>query len=131
MKVIKLDIDYKMEKELLKEFIETRIILLKHLGYNVIDYNYRKTKHGYHFWFIVDKDIEDKRLAEIQFLLGDDIRRAKFNFFRAKHNVFKHFNILFSLKEYKHKQKYKYLKYNDGSAFLAGNKCLDCELEHL
>ena len=101
MTVIKLDIDYKMNKQLLKEFIETRLGLLALMNYHIEDYNYTKTKHGYHFWFKIIEQLTEQRLAEIQFLLGDDIRRAKFNFMRAKINAFNEFNILFSLKKSK------------------------------
>jgi len=101
MTVIKLDIDYKMNKQLLKEFIETRLGLLALMNYHIEDYNYTKTKHGYHFWFKIIEQLTEQRLAEIQFLLGDDIRRAKFNFMRAKINAFNEFNILFSFKKSK------------------------------
>jgi len=101
MTVIKLDVDYKMSKQLLKEFIETRLGLLALMNYHIVDYNYAKTKHGYHLWFKVIEQLSEQRLAEIQFLLGDDIRRARFNFMRAKMNVFNEFNILFSFKKSK------------------------------
>jgi len=101
MTVIKLDIDYKMSKQLLKEFIVTRLGLLALMNYHIVDYNYAKTKHGYHFWFKIIEQLTEQRLAEIQFLLGDDIRRARFNFMRAKINAFHEFNILFSFKKSK------------------------------
>jgi len=99
MTVIKLDIDYKMDKRLLREFIETRLGLLALMNYHIVDYNYAKTKHGYHFWFKIAEQLSEQRLAEVQFLLGDDIKRARFNFMRAKMNVFNEFNILFSRKK--------------------------------
>jgi len=99
MTIIKLDVDYKMNKQLLREFIETRLGLLALMNYHVEDYNYAKTKHGYHFWFRITEQLTEQKLAEIQFLLGDDIRRARFNFMRAEINAFHEFNILFSLKK--------------------------------
>jgi len=61
-----------------------------------------ETKRGHHFWFhigkAVGKELDDRRKAELQFLLGDDIVRAKYNFMREELDAFDSFNALFSEK---------------------------------
>jgi len=100
--VLKIDIDYKMDKQLLREFIDTRKTILYSLGYEVKRVKYIETEKGYHFWFTIfqgiGKKLTDKRKAELQFLLGDDIIRARYNFMREELGAFDTFNALFSEK---------------------------------
>ena len=108
--VLKIDVDVKMDNVLLIDFLSTRLAILEKLGYELLDVNYRETKHGFHFWFKIAEDLDDKRKAEVQFLLGDDHRRCEFNFFRAKAGVFNDFNALFSKKKKVKVSKLKILK---------------------
>jgi len=98
MVILKVDIDIKMNKRLLREFVETRRIILAYLGYRVRSIITQETEHGYHFWIDIEEYVNQKRKAELQFLLGDDQRRAQYNFFRAELNAFDTFNALFSEK---------------------------------
>lgn len=98
MSIAKIDIDLNMDEKLLSKFIETRIWIISALGYRLVSYRYRKTKKGYHFWFHIDKKLSDKELCDLQFLLGDDINRCKFNYLRLELGSFNTFNALFSKK---------------------------------
>jgi len=98
MVILKVDIDIKMNKRLLREFIETRRVILSYLGYNVRSIVAQETEHGYHFWIDIEDHVDQKRKAELQFLLGDDQRRARYNFLRAELQAFDTFNALFSEK---------------------------------
>jgi hypothetical protein len=101
--VLKVDVDVKLLPEDLKVFIDTRILILRYLGFERVGCTMSETQKGYHFWFIVDKDLSDKECAFIQFLLGDDIKRYKYNLIRVEANCFKDFNVLFEEKRYRGK----------------------------
>jgi hypothetical protein len=101
--VLKVDVDVKLDDEQLKTFIDSRILILRYLGFNEIHYTMSETQKGYHFWFIVQEDLDDKNCAFIQFLLGDDIKRYKYNLIRVEANCFKDFNVLFQEKRYRGK----------------------------
>jgi hypothetical protein len=96
--VAKIDIDVKMDKDLLVKFLETRIEITKALGYRLLWVHKEETEKGYHFWFCVEEDLSDKELCDLQFLLGDDIVRHQFNLVRLKVGTFHSFNALFSKK---------------------------------
>jgi len=95
---LKIDVDVAMNEALLNAFIHTRLTILEELGYTVVGHNYRKTKKGYHFWFKVLGELKDSEACSLQFLLGDDQVRCRFNFLRNDAGVFPHFNALFSKK---------------------------------
>lgn len=106
-KILKLDIDlfheYDEKYHLLNDFIETRKILLKNLGYEMKKYRIEKTKHGYHLWIELKNEITVTEAIKLQFLLGDDIKRCNFNFMRLElgEDIALMFNILFTKKEKK------------------------------
>lgn len=104
MSVAKVDVDIKMDQQLLSKFIKSRLAMLRSLNYTCRYYNYRQTAKGYHFWFIINEHISDKDLADLQLLLGDDQTRAKFNYIRVEAGVFKPFNALFSKKKRRKKK---------------------------
>jgi len=98
MSVLKLDVDFKMDKELLRKFVDTRFAILKHLGYHVVEIKAVETKRGYHFWVHLSENLNARERCELQFLLGDDINRVKYNFLRLNAKCFDEFNALFSVK---------------------------------
>jgi len=95
---LKIDVDVAMNEALLNAFIHTRLKMLEELGYTVVGHKCRKTKKGYHFWFEVLGELKDSETCSLQFLLGDDQVRCRFNFLRNDAGVFQHFNALFSKK---------------------------------
>jgi len=95
---LKIDVDVAMNEALLNAFIHTRLKMLEELGYTVVGHKSRRTKKGYHFWFEVLGELKDSEACSLQFLLGDDQVRCRFNFLRNDAGVFQHFNALFSKK---------------------------------
>lgn len=102
MSIMKFDVDVKMDGELFKAFVFTRESIIRDVGYEYVKARYRETRKGYHFWFYVAEKLTEKESAELQFLLGDDQARCRFNFLRCEAKVFRAFNALFS-KKFKHK----------------------------
>lgn len=98
MSILKIDVDIDMDNELLLKFVRTRIAILEELGYKVKKINWGKTRRGYHFWIRIDKELTDKEICDLQFLLGDDQMRCRFNYLRLEAGCFEEFNILFSEK---------------------------------
>jgi len=98
MSIAKFDIDVKMSQDLLDKFIETRLVIVETLGYTPICHSIVETEKGYHFWIEVLETLKERELAELQFLLGDDQIRCRFNFLRLDLGVFSWFNALFSMK---------------------------------
>lgn len=98
MSVAKIDIDVKPLDYILEQWIETRKDIIKKCGYTLVNYNVRETQHGYHVWFEIAENITSIELCVLQFLLGDDTKRVKFNFLRLRAKVFHEFNALFSKK---------------------------------
>ena len=104
--VVLVDIDIKLHSELLKKFIETRKLILNFLGYAVTKINYTETDKGMHFWFHLAKPVDKYTLWELQFLLGDDHNRVRYNLMRLELDTFDKFNVLFNKKKrYKRKRK--------------------------
>jgi hypothetical protein len=108
--VAKIDVDVKMDKDLLVKFLETRIEITKALGYRLLWVHKEETEKGYHFWFAIKEDLSDKELCDLQFLLGDDIVRHQFNLVRLKVGTFREFNALFSKKVKKKVGMFRVLK---------------------
>ena len=98
MRTAKIDVDVKMDDELMRKFLITRKALIYVLGYTYIDHTITPTEKGYHFWFNIKEDINDKDLCDLQFLLGDDQVRSRFNYLRLEAGCFNQFNCLFSRK---------------------------------
>jgi hypothetical protein len=98
MSIAKIDVDVKMDERLLYKWIITREAIIRRLGYTLVDWKMRKTKKGYHFWLYFREKLTDKELCDLQFLLGDDQVRSKFNFLRLEAGAFNQFNVLFSRK---------------------------------
>jgi hypothetical protein len=98
MSIAKIDVDVKMSYDLLEKFIKTRKAIIYTLGYTYVTHNITKTEKGYHIWFKIFENLTDKELCELQFLLGDDQTRCKFNFLRLEAGCFKQFNALFNRK---------------------------------
>jgi hypothetical protein len=96
--IAKVDVDVMMDDALLERFIATRVAMLEYLGYTLVKVNYRKTAKGYHFWFWLKEALSDKELCDLQFLLGDDHKRCRFNYMRYEMGSFRPFNVLFSVK---------------------------------
>jgi len=96
--VAKVDVDVKMDKELLGKFIATRRLIIAWLGYTLEYWRCAETEKGYHFWFKLKEELSDKELCDLQFLLGDDHSRCRFNYLRLEANCFNEFNVLFSKK---------------------------------
>jgi hypothetical protein len=103
MSIAKIDVDVKMSKTLLENFLKTRREIIRLLGYTLLEEKMQETQKGYHFWFTLLENLSDKELCELQFLLGDDQTRCKFNFLRLEAGCFNQFNCLFN-KKFKNKQ---------------------------
>jgi len=98
MSIAKIDLDVKLEPYLLLKYIATRKAIVETLGYTWEDFNVAETNKGYHIWIRIAEKLSDEELAELQFLLGDDQKRCKFNFLRLEGGAFRRFNALFSKK---------------------------------
>jgi hypothetical protein len=98
MSIAKIDVDILMDEPLLTKFIQTRIAIIKTLGYTFRKYRIKRTAKGYHLWFHIDEKLNDKDSADFQFLLGDDQARCRFNYLRNEVGSFHQFNALFSKK---------------------------------
>ena len=98
MSVAKVDVDVKMDAELLRKFVETRLAIISSLGYKLDYYRYAETEKGYHFWFALADKLGDRELCDLQFLLGDDHTRCRFNYLRLEAGCFHQFNALFNRK---------------------------------
>jgi hypothetical protein len=96
--IAKIDVDIKMNDDLLEKFIQTRRAIIYKLGYTYITHNIAETQKGYHIWFEIAEKLNDKDLCDLQFLLGDDIVRCRFNYLRLDAGCFKQFNVLFNKK---------------------------------
>jgi len=96
--ILKVDVDVKMTPQYFKLFLKTRIAILKALKLKVIKINWCETEKGYHFWFHVSSrdKLNDFDRCMIQFLLGDDHNRVRYNMLRVGFDVFSEFNCLFS-----------------------------------
>lgn len=102
MTVLKFDVDVKMSEELLERFVMTRLYILEALGYTPISHKIAETVKGVHAWFEVLETLTEDQMCDLQFLLGDDQPRCRFNYLRKEAGAFKQFNALFS-KKLKHK----------------------------
>ena len=106
MHPFKIDVDVKMSKSLLKKFIETRKVLLKHLGYKVKEVNKKESRRGHHLTILVTGKVPATKANAIQFLLGDDPSRCIINARRIKRRIpWREGNKLFSKTLWRKKHK--------------------------
>jgi len=104
MRMLKIDLDVRPATQLLSEWIRTRKVLLKELGYTPKSIDWFETKRGYHVYILLEVDVSDAEANILQFLLGDDHTRVKINFWRIEHKV-KRWNKLFHDVLYRRKAK--------------------------
>lgn len=98
MSIAKVDVDLRNRPQTFEVWLVTRKWIVEKLGYTLEKTRWTETQHGYHVWFHLRERIPDEALAVLQFLLGDDQKRCKFNFLRLDAHAFKQFNALFSKK---------------------------------
>jgi len=98
MSIAKVDVDLRNRPQTFGLWVRTRKWIIEKLGYTLEKVNVRETQHGYHVWFHIAESVDDQTLAVLQFLLGDDQKRCKFNFLRWEAGAFDNFNALFSKK---------------------------------
>jgi len=87
MTILKLDLDFKANKDWMHEFIETRKSILEGMGYEVSDVIIRESGSGdgYHMWIFISPDVKSNmKILKLQFILGDDQTRCKINYSRLK-----------------------------------------------
>lgn len=104
-RVLKIDVDlpYELFIMLYKEWLETREAILSRYGLRVTEYHITRSPSGKtHVYLYVDRPLNARETAVLQFLCGDDHRRALFNFARLAYGekIFHAFNILFSEKKH-------------------------------
>jgi hypothetical protein len=101
--VIKLDVDVSTEYYDVNRLVRDKVAMLHALGYQEERVETRLSPSGKHLHVIITltKEIPLDELFYLQFVLGDDPKRAEFNFFRLKHfpRYAKRFNVLFVKKE--------------------------------
>ncbi|MEM2368417.1 MAG: hypothetical protein QXQ50_09330 [Candidatus Bathyarchaeia archaeon] len=98
---LKIDIDIpqlKNDEILLWLFLKTRIAILEELNITLEKIRWHETEKGYHFWITIDQNLTDKQKCDLQFLLGDDQARCRFNYLRLEAGCFQQFNVLFNKK---------------------------------
>jgi len=96
--VLKIDIDLDLDITLIYKWIDTRIAILRCLGYTPLKIRVKTSRSNWHSYITIKEDVDDVTKAELQFLLGDDHKRAYYNLWRAYENVNENFNVLFSIK---------------------------------
>jgi hypothetical protein len=104
LSIAKVDVDIQNRPDTFQVWLDLRVLLIEKCGYHLVKTRVSETAHGYHVWFHLAETLEPQRLAELQFWLGDDQKRCKFNFMRAEAGVMHSFNALFN-KKLKHKRK--------------------------
>lgn len=97
MTVLKIDIDAKFPEEWFSKWIDTRISLLKSMGYVVGHIFPHETTKGRNFFIHIKPDCDANTTNMLQFLLGDDHTRVKINAWRISRGI-KHWNKIFDRK---------------------------------
>ena len=101
-RIIKLDIDVPVDYYDPDKVLEDKLKMLTALGYKFKDARWKYSPSGKHIHIIIelDREIPVNELFYLQFVLGDDPKRAMLNFFRLKHfpENAKYFNVLFDKK---------------------------------
>lgn len=98
-RVLKIDMDIVPPDDWIKEWKETRTIIIMEYGHEVTKIRMQPSKKGLHFWFHIDPPVDYERLIKLQFLCGDDAGRVYFGLQRRGFKRFRGmFNILFNRK---------------------------------
>ena len=101
-RVLKLDVDVPTEYYDPVRVLFDKLTMLKALGYEYSDATWKLSPSGHHIHIIItlNRDISLDELFYLQFVLGDDPKRATFNFLRLTHfpGNAKYFNVLFEKK---------------------------------
>jgi len=101
--LLKLDIDVDVNFYDPNLILEKKLEMLRSLGYQEEDawWEYSPSKKHIHILIVLTDPIPVKDLFDLQFLLGDDPKRAEFNYLR--YSVMGedaiHFNVLYSYKK--------------------------------
>ncbi|MEM2696241.1 MAG: hypothetical protein QXU09_04825 [Thermoproteota archaeon] len=98
---LKIDVDIpqlKKDANLLWLFLKTRIAILEELNITLEKIRWHETEKGIHVWITINDYLSDKGICDLQFLLGDDQARCRFNYLRLEAGCFKQFNVLFNKK---------------------------------
>ena len=99
---VKLDIDVPREYYDPRKVLIAKLVMLRALGYGFADAYWKPSPSGKHIHIVIelDREVPISELFWLQFVLGDDPKRATFNFFRLKHfpDKAKYFNVLFDRK---------------------------------
>jgi len=104
--LLKIDLDLKPSKQLLLKWIETRKLILRYLKLTPTSMKITESNKGLHIFIRVKEKLSPKKLAETQFLLGDDHLRSSLNLWRSNSKLFTEFNVLFDHKKViKHESK--------------------------
>jgi hypothetical protein len=104
MTLLKIDLDLQPPEDWLKLWMETRIEMLKYLGYTPVEWRTFKTKRGVHIYIRIVEKIPDMEANKLQFLCGDDPTRVKINIWRIKRGI-PYWNKLFAEVLYRKKRK--------------------------
>lgn len=94
MTLLKIDLDLHPPEDWLKDWIETRKIILQSMSLNVEYIKVFKTTRGLHVYIKVSNKLSDRKINKLQFLLGDDQTRVRINQWRIERGV-KNWNKLF------------------------------------
>lgn len=101
-RVVKLDIDVPREFYDPKKVLIAKLVMLRSLGYDFVDAYWKPSPSGKHMHIVIelDREVPISELFWLQFVLGDDPKRATFNFLRLKYfpDKAKYFNVLFDAK---------------------------------
>ena len=101
-RTVKLDIDVPTDYYKPEQVLSNKLKMLKALGYDYVDAEWKLSPSGHHIHVIIelDREIPIDELFYLQFILGDDPKRATLNFYRLKYfpDNAKYFNVLFEKK---------------------------------
>jgi hypothetical protein len=104
MTLLKIDIDMQPPKEWMDAWLNTRKLIIGHLGYTWLGHDIFTTKRGIHVYIRILEKMRDAEINKLQFLCGDDPTRVKINAWRIERGV-KYWNKLFHDVLYRRKPK--------------------------
>lgn len=101
-KILKIDIDTKLDKKQILVFKKTRIAILNSLGIKVLKIieHPSPSKKGHHFWIHTNKLISNNERNFYEFISGGDVTRYHINKRRIKRG-FEYWSKLFSRVKWK------------------------------
>ena len=101
-RTVKLDIDVPTDYYDPERVLEDKVKMLKTLGYSYVNAKWKLSPSGHHIHVIIelDREVPIDELFYLQFVLGDDPKRATLNFYRLEYfpDNAKYFNVLFEKK---------------------------------